>query len=69
MQHDQDMSEQLKEQISRVQDIAKKMAVSFEGQMAQALVNHRLMQAQAALVSGSENAMRISCEELRGIRG
>lgn len=63
------MQENLKEEITRVQGIAERLAVSFEGQMAQALVNHRLMQAQAALVSGSENAMRISYHELRDLKG
>lgn len=59
------MLEQLKEEITRV----KAMAEKAQGAMSQALLNHRLMQAQAALVSGSENAMRVSYNELRILKG
>ena len=59
------MLEQLEKEISRVKALADKA----QGAMSQALINHRLMQAQAALVSGSENAMRISYDELRVLKG
>lgn len=63
------MLDKLKAEILRVQRLLEKKAVAFEGIMAQALINHRLIQAQAAIVSESENAMRVSYEELKQIKG